>query len=719
MLRKVKLFAVDVVATALLLTLSACGGSSGTILVTSVSITPATVSDPINTCTEFTATLALSNTTSTSVTPTTVTWEVNGVSGGTGTSGTGTIVSLPADILVGNYCAPSSVPSTNNGQVNITAVTPQNPSTSTTSTSTTTLITSNTAVLTITVGQGLAVTPTTATVPAGGSQLFSATLNSVLDPNATWSISPNEANFGTIEPTTGLYTAPLYPPPGGVVTITASDGAVTTTSTAQIVYSDHSFNGPFAFSYVGDDSSGFLAVAGSLTADGNGHILSGIEDIVSFSASASTQVPITGGTYMVGADGRTTAVLNTLRSENTLQFALTTNQHGLLIRFDKNTTGSGTIDEQDLDALTNSLSVISGPYVFGVFGADAQFAPMGIAGRFSADGSGNIPATGTVLDANDNGTVTTMDTSLNGSYSIDLANVGSGRGVLSLSSTTTKQIQYTFYFVDGTHMHVVETDGHAYLAGDVFSALAGSSFSSATLASGNYVFTGSGMSSSGAYTAGGVFASDGNGNVSGGVLDTNNAGTVALNTSVGSCPYATDPVTGRIDLKIFAGSGSCPSGSNSSLSEFAVYQTSLESALVLELDANAISSGLAYQQAGVPVVVQGSFALNLAGRGIFRNAPASYQPHVEGQVTLTGAYVPAGTLDIDNYSSVYASDPMTATNSTLSTPDSIHGRGTAAFAGSDPTVTYKLVYYVIDSNTALLFDQDSARFMTGIIAIQY
>jgi hypothetical protein len=344
---------------------------------------------------------------------------------------------------------------------------------------------------------------------------------------------------------------------------------------------------------------------------------------------------------------------------------------------------------------------------------------MGIAGRFSADGSGHIPATGTILDANDNGTVTTMDTSLNGSYSIDLANVGSGRGIFSLSSTTTKQIQYTFYIVDRTHMHVVETDGNAYLAGDVFSAPAASSFSSASLPSGNYVFTGGGMSGSGAHTAGGVFASDGNGNVSGGVLDTNNAGTVALNTSVGSCPYATDSATGRIDLKMHTGSGTCSSGSSSTTSEFAVYQTSLGSALLLELDANAISSGLAYQQTALPTAALGNFALNLAGQGIFSNAPQSYQTHVEGEATLAGAGVSAGNLDINNYSSVYANDPISTTNSTLSVPDSIHGRGTAAFAGSDPSVTYKLVYYVIDSNTALLLDQDSARFMTGIIAIQY
>ena len=76
----------------------------------------------------------------------------------------------------------------------------------------------------------------------------------------------------------GLYTAPDFPPPGGSVTITAKDPTVATpaTAAAQIVYSDKSLNGPFAFSYVGNDASGFLAAAGSFIADGNGNITSGV-----------------------------------------------------------------------------------------------------------------------------------------------------------------------------------------------------------------------------------------------------------------------------------------------------------------------------------------------------------------------------------------------------------------------------------------------------------
>lgn len=54
---------------------------------------------------------------------------------------------------------------------------------------------------------------------------------------------------------------------------------------------------------------GFRAVAGSFVADGNGNITSGVEDVESFLTGVSVQIPIT-GTYVVGADGRTNAVIN-------------------------------------------------------------------------------------------------------------------------------------------------------------------------------------------------------------------------------------------------------------------------------------------------------------------------------------------------------------------------------------------------------------------------
>ena len=338
----------------------------------SIAITPMTATVPVNTTSQFVATVNLSN--SSTTTNTTVTWEVNGVAGGSST--TGTIAPSTTDVQVGIYTAPAVAPGgTDNGMVDVTAVATQLDTSTGTTPET---VTSNTAVVTVGAGTGLAITPTTTTVPAGGSHQFTATLNSVADPNATWTISSaNGGDIGSINPTTGLYKAPSFPPPGATITVTAVDGAAMASGTATIVYSDASLKGPFAFSYSGDNSSGYFAVAGSFVSDGNGTIVSGVEDVDSFSTGVSGPLAIN-GTYLVGPDGRGTVSLNSgLQSAGTLAFVLTTNQHGLVTRFDKNVTGSGTLDQQNLNDLTLSPTIINGPYVFSIAGADTELPPDG------------------------------------------------------------------------------------------------------------------------------------------------------------------------------------------------------------------------------------------------------------------------------------------------------------------------------------------------------
>ena len=139
-LRRIRFFSLSIFLAVPLL-LSGCGGSSA-VTVSSVAITPASATVAPGAQADFTATVNLANTTTTSSTSTAVTWEVNGVAGGN--SGIGTIISSTTDNQLGIYTAPTVVPSTNNGTVNITAVAQQ---TTATSTSSTTTITSNTAVV--------------------------------------------------------------------------------------------------------------------------------------------------------------------------------------------------------------------------------------------------------------------------------------------------------------------------------------------------------------------------------------------------------------------------------------------------------------------------------------------------------------------------------------------------------------------------------------------
>src|ERR1700722_7970605 len=709
-------------AFAIILTLSACGGgSSGTATVTSVTISPPSANVQINTTFQMSAVVALSN--STSTTDTAVTWQVNGIGGGN--SQIGTIVTDPDDDQVGIYTAPSATPTTHNGQVSITATAPQIPS----NTTDTNVVTSNTAIITVGVGQGLQVSPLTATVPAGGNSQFSALLNGVADSNARWSVSSTgTGNIGSIDPISGLYTAPPSPPPGAKITVTATDStftpAVTATATATIVFSDESLSGPFAFSYTGSDQSGFLAAAGSFVADGSGHITSGIEDLDSFSDAGSSEFQIT-GTYKVGPDGRGTILLNPgISGAATLQFALTTNQHAVVIRFDRSFTGSGTIDQQDLNDIS-TLSPITGPYVFSGSGADLSFLPEGMAGKFTASGNGSLQTGTGVVDLNDNGAVKPDDTSLTVSYSLDNTAPDTGRGKMTLTSTATGQRQFAFYIIDATHLYFVEIDTNGFLRGDIYSSAPGSSFSVSSLTAGNYPFTAGGTSPTGAFTLGGVFASGGNGNISGGIFDSNNAGTVTSAMALGTCTYTVDPSTGRILLGLNLASGACPAGASATTAQFAAYQTAQASsttvepaAVMLEIDAAAVSTGSAYLQKATSAFTTGSFAILLGGQGIFHNEPASVQQDVEGQLTLGSPTISSGNLDINDFNAVFQSDPISATSSSIVAPDS-NGRGTAVLVTTNPNASYNLAYYIIDANTGLLLDTDSNHVLMGAIARQF
>jgi hypothetical protein len=687
-----------------LLSVAGCGGGNGRSssgqTVSSVSVSPQSADVPAGGKENFVATVNLSNNTvdNTAV----VTWMVNNIAGGNSTIGTITTSTTGSQEVV--YNAPDSIPSPDT--VTITATVPLNIGGSGNNTT----VTSNSVTVTISNGAGLTVIPSTAHVAAGANFQFTATFNNLPDTNVTWSASsPNGGDFGSIDQSSGIYTAPASPPPGGMATITAKDGNNTATATATIIYSDASLKGPFAFSYVGNDANGLLSVAGSLVSDGMGTIFSGVEDVESLLTGVSTQVRISGN-YIITGDGRGTISLNTgQQTAATLRFVLTSNQHAVLIRFDKTATAGGSMDQQNLNALTNSPTVLSGPYVFTLLGGDTNIQPLGMAGRFTANG-GNIPMTDTILDVNDNSTVTTADRTLNGSYSFDATFPGTGRGTLTLTSATIGQRQFAFYVIDGTRFHILETDSKAFLAGDAFAGLAGNSFGVADLPGPGYAFTTGGQSATGAFAAGGTFASGGNGSLTGGVLDTNNAGTVTLATALTSCAYPVDSTTSRIDLRLCAGGGNF---------EFAAYPTASGSAVMLEIDSTAVSTGQAFLQQVNPVLDIGSFAAILAGQGIFQKSPASYQQNTDAQLGLSSTTFTSGTLDTNNFGSTFANNPVMLTGSSITAPSATTGRGTAILVGTNPGVTYNLSYYLVNDTTALLFDQDKTFILIGSVVRQF
>ena len=666
--------------------LAACGGGGGGGTVTpppppaGLTVLPGTASVPAGGTAQFSAFV--------NDTPTNATWTA---SGGTITAG-------------GVFTAPAT------GPVTITGKSGSN---------------SGTATVNIVAATTLSVSPSAVALPAGVVFTFTAMSGGAQVP-ATWTATATGGGFaGTID-NNGNYTPPIAPPPGSTVTITATNGGNTATANVQVIYGNGSLPAQttYAFSYTGDDGSGYLSVAGSFAVDGNGTVTGGIEDVIDLNGNFAQAMISGGGTYVVGPDGRANVAVNTTQGAVQFQFALAAadsngRAHGVMIRFDNNATGSGTIDEQN--PADFALSSLTGPYVFSTSGADVNFAPVAIAGKFWTNATGFFPQAGTtaIVDWNDNGTSTSAggDTTLTGSLSLDPTNANFGRGFFIFSSGTTGQIRYAFYIVDRTHLKVVEIDTNAFTNGDLYSGLPAplNGFQVANLSKGNYAFTNGGTSLNGAYVGGGVFASDGNGNVTKGIFDNNDGGQHSkIGATITSCPYTIDSATGRIAATLSTNSGNCTNPAT-----FAVYQTSTNSAVMLELDSNPISSGLAYFQSTVAGPPAGSYALNITGQGVFKNQPGSFQQDASGQVNLTGTGFGTGTIDLNNFGST-GTFVVNAGASTFAASDATFGRGQIKMvlnASSSPT--YNLFYYMIDPNTLLLLDTDGNRIANGIIARQF
>ena len=623
----------------------------------------------------------------------TVTWAVSGSSAGsitTNSSGQGV------------YTAPSSVPSP--AQVSVTATSGNF---------------SATAVVTITAAQGIVVSPAAASVPAGSQATFTASVNGAAATGVTWQVNGTpggDAVHGTID-SSGTYSAPLSPPPGGSTVITAVAGGNSGTATATIVFSNAALSGNYSFSYTGDDGSGFLGVAGEFTADPVSGSITGTEDFLGGSSGPSLGQTL-GGTYSIGPDGRGTVDLSSSTGEVWL-IALSSNRHALLINFNQKSatsggaTGSGTIDLQ-----TSANPLAAGRYVFQLAGLSKSGLTLGVAGTFTSFGNGALAASGNAVDVNDAGSVTSDDTSLTGSFS------GTS---LSLQSTSFTSLvggtaQFDFFVVNNNHLRLIETDGKAFMAGDVFAAPAqpAGAYTASLLPTGNYAFTMAGATQS-PYAAGGVFTANGgssststSGNITGGVFDSNNGGTqIQTDATLKSSTYSVDQNTGRISGSLTTAAGTFDWVGYVTSPVDPASPDSLE-VLMLGSDSNASASGVAYPQSST-AQPSGTFAFDLTGQA---TGNSSGEQDMLAQIAISGATI-SGTMDINNFALGRLAQGLQilSNKSTITSPDA-NGRGTVTITASDGA-SFPLAYYVVNSHEVLFLETDKQRVTTGIMLNQF
>jgi hypothetical protein len=643
--------------------IAGCGGgsSSSTTDPVTISISPATVTLPVSTSQQFSA--PISNSTNTSIT-----WQVNGATGGSATFG-----SISTS---GFYTAPSSVPST---AVTVTAISQAD----TTKTAT--------ATVTITNATKIVVSPAQATIAAGGQQTFSATLgNAAVD--AAWSVTCQNAtagSCGTVSPT-GVYTAPLAPPPGQSVTIFASsksNNAVAGNGTITVTFGSGTLFGQYSFAMRGLQGGLPFSAVGSITFDGTGGISGGIEDV----HGKAAPITISGGTYVSGVDGRVTATVHTSNGDEGWQISLVNHGRALITRADS-VVANGELDAQNNQQFGHGLS---GNFTLHVAGRTSSTIPVSaMLGGLIVDTSGNV--TSGTLDVNDSGTISAK-LSVTGTSTTSSSD--RGRGTLSLLSSFGSQT-FAYYVLDSATAKLIEIDGAHDLSGTL-------EFRPSTVAAGNfsglYAFVFSGANNQGAVGQGGTFVTDANGAVTNGTFDISTDSAFSLGFLFSGSFVVSDAAIGRTIATFNVGGSTL---------QYVVYPPSLNNEIeFLEIDGQNATSGLAMRQSSsisgttVPTVT-GQFAI------------AAGEASAAVKQTIDGIVVPAatttGTLDVNANGNITLG---TSVQNSRFTVTSLSGRGTLQLQAGSYQAGYTT--YIVDDNTLLMMQTDGKGVLTGIMQRQY
>ena len=467
-----------------------------------VSVSPTTVQLTTGQQAQFTATVTGSNNTN-------VSWSISG----TGCSGN----ACGAINASGLYTAPGQVPNPPNITVKATAQ--ADPSKYATAT-----VTVN-APVTVTV------TPQTAQVVVNAQQQFMATVTGISNKSVDWSLSGPAcpSSCGTID-TSGLYTAPAAVP-GSAIKVTATSQANRSSSgsaTVQVISSNNSrFKGQYAFLFRGTDTNGLYEAAGSFSADGQGNITAGLEDINRVSGPLSTVA--FSGTYSVKGDNRGTLVVTS--SQGTYSYAFALNSNGKVARMieidNSGIRGAGVIKRQDPSAFSNAA--LTGGYALSLTGNDFAGGRIGILASIFPSGGGVIA--GSSLDVNDAGSLLPTFVNFQGAYNV----TSNGRGTLSVNVLNFGNGKFNFaiYVVSASEFFLVSADvlnsGNPLFSGSALQQ-SGAPYSNGSF-SGHSVFQQTGVSGGAPDVSVGLLTYDGHGTVTVQV-DENAGGTVQIGTTL-------------------------------------------------------------------------------------------------------------------------------------------------------------------------------------------
>ncbi|MFZ0820237.1 MAG: hypothetical protein WAM91_09215 [Candidatus Acidiferrales bacterium] len=383
---------------------------------------------------------------------------------------------------------------------------------------------------------GISVSPGNATVQINGVQQFTAEgVPAGAIPVVNWSVSGTGcagASCGTID-SSGNFEAPNSSPNPPIVNVTATSVAdASIRGSATLILGANANNAKLAGSYAflitdstqGDpDTGGTDVLAGSISADGNGHITSGVFDGAfslydGGSLCSCLNTPIIGGTYSIGSDNRgaMTLVLGSdfdpaLSYSYSFSFALDSFVSGVASRgklggglsdgvvfqgISEVRYVSGYFARQDPTAFTNDA--IAGDFAFIMkptpngFFFEPTFFTYEATGRFTAK-SGLLSAGQTATLGNGPG-IDSQPLSFAGTYNVDAQ--GRGTAKMNFDGSTTPFSDFVFYMISANELLFFETDGlsnntanETFLAGTALRRSAGP-FDASSLSGATVIYSG-------------------------------------------------------------------------------------------------------------------------------------------------------------------------------------------------------------------------------------
>ena len=482
-------------------------------------------------------------------------------------------------------------------------------------------------------------------------------------------------------------------------------------------------NGQYGFLLSGFDSTGNpMSIAGSIKADGLGHITAGEVDVNENGAISSNNslsgtyafdsINSLAGTSVFGSNGQGT--LGTLA----LTYTVGTVSHPLAFGFSLQASGgfgqimsldtndfiaSGTMQQQSSSAFT--LSSLAGDYVVALNGRSAT-NPTSALGRLTLATGGastNVSFDRSIAGVGAAGPTTGASATVAfGTAGPD----GNGRGTFTLTlndalANTTQNFAY--YAISAKRILAVETDGNGTMTAE-FSGQS-TPFTAATVTTAGSVFAMSGVDTAAAsneITAVGQLQITGVGANTGTLRwDSNDAGVIVGPASFASQAVPVfDPSSGR-------GTVTIASGTLNGLADSVVFYLSAPgTGFLMDTTTGAFNRamvGTLAAQAGGPY---SAFA-DLAGLGIVRSRGSS----VNDALSLVGLFgvtaTPATYAMIfdQRYSSsgaVQTQMDQSASGITVQALDEITGRGTLSLPSGSKTATK--VIYIVEPNEFVFID---------------